>query len=215
MLHAWPLFIPTGTHACLGIWLVPLSNCWLLALSTPFHTSIQGCIHTFLPEFLYGPEAGPGLGLAKLHDQPHKYTFKMLNKGSNECGAEGGISEWLSSKVTRSARKKTKNTQENIFEPAPIMFPLPLHTTGTKFLQPSAPSKWENSVMDRVIQKSQGSKTSNWVPGAVLFTTDMLGCPTTSTCRLSVLPDPAATQQPTVLDRTQILSSCSGYVIST
>lgn len=106
-----------------------------------------------------------------------------------------------------------KITQEKILEPTLIMFPLPLHSTDTKFLQTSAPSKTENDVMDRVIQRSQGSKTS--VPEVVLFTTDMLRGPSTITHRLSDLPNPAATQQPTVLGRTQILCSCSGYITST
>lgn len=92
----------------------------------------------------------------------------------------------------KEKEKKKKNMQENILEPAPIMFWLPLHTTGTKFPQSSAPSKWENNVTNRVIQKSQGSKTSNQVPEVVLFTTDMLWgsnhnhlqtiCPTWSCC---------------------------------
>lgn len=204
-----------GTDDCLGVWLALLSNCWLPALRAPFHTSIQGCIHTFPPELLYGPETGPGLGLAKLHDQSHKYIFKTLNTGANECG---GRDLWLRACCSQARSQEEvpekKNMQEKILEPAPITFPLPLHTTGTKFLQTSAPSKPENDVMDRVIQRSPGSKTSNWVPEVVSFTTDMLWGLSTITHRLSDLPKPAATKQPTVLGRTQILCSCSGYVIS-
>lgn len=73
------------------------------------------------------------------------------------------------------------------------MFPLLLHAIGNKFLQTIAPSKPENNVMDRVIQRSQGSKTSNQDPEVVPFTADMLWGPTTISHRLSDPPNPAAT----------------------
>ena len=73
------------TRDCLGVWLSPLSDCWLPALRASFPTSFQGYIHKLSPELVHGPETGPGLRLAKLHDQSHKYTFKTLNRGANEC----------------------------------------------------------------------------------------------------------------------------------
>lgn len=123
---------------CLRVWLESPSNCWLPALRAPFLTSTQGFIHTFPPKFMYGPEAGAGLDLAKLHDQLHKHTFKMLSTRANKC--QGGISELLSSKP-KERRSRGEKMQEKLLEPDPIKFTLPSYTNGTKFLQTSDPTK--------------------------------------------------------------------------
>jgi len=71
------------------------------------------------------------------------------------------VEESLSCSQARSQEVPgKKNMQENILEPAPMMFPLPLQIASTKFLQTSALSKPEDNIMDRVIQTSQSSKTS-------------------------------------------------------
>lgn len=105
------------------------------------------------------------------------------------------ISELLSSKVTRSARKKKNKIKKarKKLEPTPITFPLLLYAIGNKFLQTIAPCKPENNVMDRVMEGSQSSKTSNQDPEVVPFTIDMSRGPTTICHRLSDLPDSAAT----------------------
>lgn len=63
---------------------------------------------------MYGPEAGAGLDLAKLHDQLHKHTFKMLSTRANGCQ---GRNLWAALKQARRKKrqkKKKKHARKNI-----------------------------------------------------------------------------------------------------